>query len=170
MRVRERLAGIILLLGASLWVVAGLWFVSLIRPRWGRRRSIMKLAVQLQQIRYLLLIGAVLLLIGIIVLLIIYLTRRWGRERTIPEAVVVSRFAMDSEGQMWFSCDGLEAQMRGFYVQLRLPDGSVEEYECTYGLYRQLKDGAKGRARCRGSQLLAFYIQAGTSDSIVPTE
>ncbi len=153
MRRKEQFVSTVLLLGAGLWVATGIMLVDSLSPHPYRINRYHRLML----IGNLFMIGAFIFGIGIFCLAVVYLTRRWGQKCSIEGVVVISRFAINSEGQICFDCDGLETLMQGFYAHLQLPDGSVEEYECTYSLYRRLKEGAKGKAVCQGNQLLAFY-------------
>lgn len=155
MRRREQVISTVLTVGAGLCILAVIGVLSLLSPR-GYSRSLM-IKHGLQTMKILILIGVAILIIGFLLFVFVYFTRRWGRTRVFEGATVIARFAIDPDGQMCFTVGGLEAQMRGFYVQLRLPNGEVEEYESSYGLWRQLRDGMRGTAVCKGNQLQAFY-------------
>lgn len=156
MRRREQVISAILTLGAGLCVLAVIGVISLLSPR-RYRRSLASITHGLQIMKILALVGVAILIIGFCLFVLVYLTRRWGRTRVFEGATVIACFALDQDGQMRSAVEGLEAQMRGFYVQLRLPNGEVEEYESSYGLWRHLRDGMRGTAVCKGNQLQAFY-------------
>lgn len=106
-------------------------------------------------------IGGSITLLGVLMTLLIYLTRGWGRERTYAHAKVLALFSTDQDGQMVVLPAGLPPNALRYYVHLELPNGSVEEFECSSALYRQLLEGARGRAVCKGNFLLAFYPDTG---------
>jgi hypothetical protein len=47
-----------------------------------------------------------------------------------------------------------------YHVRLTLPNGESDEFECSLALFQQLREGMRGRAVCKGNQLLAFYPDA----------
>lgn len=157
MRRHEQVISTVLTVGAGLCILAVIGVLSLLSPRRRYLKSWVSLAHGLQIMKVLALVGVAILIVGFLLFVFAYLTRRWGRTRVFEGATVIARFAIDPDGQMCFTVGGLEAQMRGFYVQLRLPNGEVEEYGSSYGLWRQLKNGMRGRAVCKGNQLQAFY-------------
>lgn len=152
---RERVVSVFFVAAASMWVMAGVLLAVLLHPR--THRPLETDFILLRIIGYLAAAGSILLVIASIVMSVLYLTRRWGRERTLHKVEIVSLFAIDHDGEMRFQTYGAESEMRGFYVKLRLPDGSLDEFECPFSLYRQLRQGAFGTAVCKGVQLVAFY-------------
>jgi hypothetical protein len=103
--------------------------------------------------------GASICGVGCVLLLIVYLTRRWGVQRTYPQASVIALFRANRQGEMVIHPDTPHALR--YYVRLRLPNGESDEFECSLALFQQLREGMQGRAVCTGNQLLAFYPDTG---------
>ncbi|GIV06821.1 MAG: hypothetical protein KatS3mg017_0023 [Fimbriimonadales bacterium] len=91
---------------------------------------------------------------------IVYLTRRWGVQRTYPQASVIALFRTNQQGEVVVYPSGYPPHTLRYYVRLRLPSGESDEFECSLALFQQLREGMRGRAVCKGNQLLAFYPDA----------
>jgi|GEM_PF-4102222 len=97
---------------------------------------------------------------GCVLLLIVYLTRRWGVQRTYLQASITALFCTNQQGEMVLYPEGYAPHSLRYYVRLALPNGESEEFECSLALFQQLREGLRGRAVCKGNQLLAFYPDA----------
>ncbi len=101
--------------------------------------------------------GAIIFVVGCFLLLVLYLTRRWGVQRVYLNTSIIALFCTNREGEMIVYPQGYSASELRYYVRLGLPDGSSDEFECSPALYWQLREGMRGRAVCKGNLLLAFY-------------
>jgi len=101
--------------------------------------------------------GSITTLVGVFLLLIIYLTRRWGRERSYSYAKIVALFCTDQQGEIIVYPQEYAPNELHYYVHLALPNSESDEFECSYALFQRLKEGMTGRAVCKGNQLLAFH-------------
>ena len=101
--------------------------------------------------------GSIIFVIGCFLLLVVYLTRRWGSQHTYPQAVIIALFCTDQQGEVVVYPEEYPSHTLRYYVRLRLPKGESDEFECSLALFQQLREGMRGRAVCKGNQLLAFY-------------
>ena len=79
-----------------------------------------------------------------------------GAMKHLPEVVVVSRFAMNEVGEMIFTDFEYDAPGGKLYVQLRYPDGHVEEMRTAWGVFSQCGEGMRGAAMVKGTWLSSF--------------
>jgi len=98
--------------------------------------------------------------VGCVLLLIVYLTRRWGFERTYSQTLIIALFCTNQQGEMVLYPAGYAPHSLRYHVRLTLPNGESDEFECSLALFQQLREGMRGCAVCKGNQLLAFYPDA----------
>lgn len=79
-----------------------------------------------------------------------------GAMRHVPDIVIVSRFATNGIGEMIFADFEYDAPGGKLYVQLRFPDGHIEEMSTAWGVFTQCGEGMRGAAMVRGSWLASF--------------
>lgn len=152
MKWREWLASAFLIVGISIYVILGIWITSHYSSRGrGRPQFPWHIASKLA------LIGGGLVVVGVSATGVVYLTRRWGAQRDYPQAVIIALFCTDPHGEIIAYSGGYPPHALRYYVQLRLPKGESDEFECSLALFQQLREGMRGRAVCKGNQLLAFY-------------
>jgi len=77
-------------------------------------------------------------------------------DRQLPDVVVASRFAINSVGEMIFSNFEYDAPGGKLFVQLRFPDGHIEEMSTSWGVFNQCGEGMRGVALVKGSWLSSF--------------
>jgi hypothetical protein len=163
MKMRERVAAVVITIGLSILVLLGLWIWAMLasrkRARGYRGEPLIDISLPRdpETLAWIALVGGSIVFVGVLITLAVYLTRGWGRERTYPHTKILALFATNRDGQMVVSPAGLSPNDLRYYVHLELPNGSVDEFECSFALYRQLREGTRGRAVCRGNFLLGFY-------------
>jgi hypothetical protein len=152
---REKFVAGILTLGVSLLIFS---VVIILPTRTGGIRPVSPYRIELskQFFRW----GASICGVGCVLLLIVYLTRRWGFERTCSQTLIIALFCTNQQGEMVIYPAGYAPHSLRYYVRLALPNGESEEFECSLALFQQLREGMRGRAVCKGNQLLAFYPDA----------
>jgi hypothetical protein len=153
MRMREKFVAGILTLGVSLLIFS---VVIILPTRTRPRISPYRIELSRQFFRW----GASICGVGCVLLLIVYLTRRWGVQRTYLQASITALFCTNQQGEMVLYPEGYAPHSLRYYVRLALPNGESEEFECSLALFQQLREGLRGRAVCKGNQLLAFYPDA----------
>lgn len=155
MKKRVSIASLVLTLGVSIYILIGVWIVSHYSiPAHRRPQFPWHVSVNLA------LIGGVLVVVGISTTGIVYLTRRWGFQHTYPQAFIIALFRTNQQGEMVLYPEGYAPHSLRYYVRLTLPNGESDEFECSLALFQQLREGMRGRAVCKGNQLLAFYPDA----------
>lgn len=155
MRKREEIVAFVLVAGLALVIAAihvEMWLASS-TASYIDRISATGEWLRTQLVRW----GFAVTLIGIFLLLIVYLTRRWGRERSYSYAKIVALFCTDQQGEIIVYPQEYAPNELHYYVHLALPNGESDEFECSYALFQRLKEGMTGRAVCKGNQLLAFH-------------
>ena len=155
MKARERLAASIIAIGLGICVLVAVWIVAWFATR--RRRFRPRPPFPWDIAGWIALIGIFIALAGVIITLLIYFTRRWGHQRTYPNTTILAMFCTNRAGEMIVYPLGFPPDELRYYVHLELPNGVSEELECSFALYRRLREGMRGRAVCKGNQLLAFY-------------
>jgi hypothetical protein len=153
MRMREKFVAGILTLGVSLLIFS---VVIILPTRTRPRISPYRIELSRQFFRW----GASICGVGCVLLLIVYLTRRWGVQRTYLQASITALFCTNQQGEMVLYPEGYAPHSLRYYVRLALPNGESDEFECSLALFQQLREGLRGRAVCKGNQLLAFYPDA----------
>lgn len=81
---------------------------------------------------------------------------RADSNRHVPDVAIVSRFAINHVGEMIFTDFEYDAPGGKLYVQLRFPDGHVEEMRTAWGVFSQCGEGMRGAALVKGSWLASF--------------
>lgn len=157
MRMREKFVAGILTLGVSLLIFS----VVIILPTRtesmsNRPVSPYRIELSRQFFRW----GASICGVGCVLFLIVYLTRRWGFERTYSQTLIIALFCTNQQGEMVIYPAGYAPHSLRYHVRLTLPNGESDEFECSLALFQQLREGMRGRAVCKGNQLLAFYPDA----------
>lgn len=76
--------------------------------------------------------------------------------RHLPQVTIASRFAINTVGEMIFDNFEFDAPGGKLYVQLRFPDGHIEEMGTAWGVFCQCGEGMKGAAMVKGSWLASF--------------
>ncbi|MHB8635630.1 MAG: hypothetical protein ACYC96_04060 [Fimbriimonadaceae bacterium] len=76
--------------------------------------------------------------------------------RHLSDVTVASRFAVNDIGEMIFSEFEYDAPGGKLYVQLRFPDGHMEEVRTAWGVFAQCGEGMRGAAMVKGSWLASF--------------
>ena len=79
-----------------------------------------------------------------------------GVMRHLPDVVITSRFATNDIGEMIFGDFEYDAPGGKLYVQLRFPDGHIEEMRTAWGVFTQCGEGMRGAAMVKGSWLASF--------------
>jgi hypothetical protein len=153
MRMREKFVAGILTLGVSLLIFS---IVIILPTRTRPRISPYRIELSRQFFRW----GASICGVGCVLLLIVYLTRRWGVQRTYLQASITALFCTNQQGEMVLYPEGYAPHSLRYHVRLTLPNGESDEFECSLALFQQLREGLRGRAVCKGNQLLAFYPDA----------
>jgi hypothetical protein len=153
MRMREKFVAGILTLGVSLLIFS---VVIILPTRTRPRISPYRIELSRQFFRW----GASICGVGCVLLLIVYLTRRWGVQRTYHQASITALFCTNQQGEMVLYPEGYAPHSLRYHVRLTLPNGESDEFECSLALFQQLREGMRGRAVCKGNQLLAFYPDA----------
>jgi hypothetical protein len=153
MRMREKFVAGILTLGVSLLIFS---VVIILPTRTRPRISPYRIELSRQFFRW----GASICGVGCVLLLIVYLTRRWGVQRTYLQASITALFCTNQQGEMVLYPEGYAPHSLRYHVRLTLPNGESDEFECSLALFQQLREGLRGRAVCKGNQLLAFYPDA----------
>jgi len=159
MKAREQLAATIIAIGAGIVVLVLVWIVAWFGSRRGRYR----LPFPRDIAGWVALIGGLIALVGVIITLTIYLTRRWGLQRVYTDTTILALFCTNREGEMIVYPMGFPPDELRYYVRLSLSESSSDEFECSVTLYRRLREGMRGRAVCRGNSLLGFYPDTGHS-------
>ena len=150
---REKFVAGILTLGVSLLIFSA---VIILPTRTRPRISPYRIELSKQFFRW----GASICGVGCVLLLIVYLTRRWGFERTYSQKLIIALFCTNQQGEMVLYPEGYAPHSLRYHVRLTLPNGESDELECSLALFQQLREGLRGRAVCKGNQLLAFYPDA----------
>jgi len=153
MKARERLAASIIAIGAGIVVLVLVWIVAWFGSRRGRYR----LPFPWDMAGWVALIGGFIALVGVIITLLTYLTRRWGTQRVYTDTTILALFCTNREGEMIVYPMGFPPDELRYYVRLSLSESSSDEFECSVALYRRLREGMRGRAVCKGNFLLGFY-------------
>jgi hypothetical protein len=153
MRMREKFVAGILTLGVSLLIFS---IVIILPTRTRPRISPYRIELSRQFFRW----GASICGVGCVLLLIVYLTRRWGVQRTYLQASITALFCTNQQGEMVLYPEGYAPHSLRYHVRLTLPNGESDEFECSLALFQQLREGMRGCAVCKGNQLLAFYPDA----------
>ncbi len=102
------------------------------------------------------LVGGLIVLTGILVLLVVCLTRRLGREQSYSGAKIIALFCTNRQGEIILHPVEYAPNKLCYYACIRLPNGETDEFECSYALFQRLREEMVGRAVCKGNQLLAF--------------
>jgi len=76
--------------------------------------------------------------------------------RHVPDVTIASRFAVNKVGEMIFSEFEFDAPGGDLYVQIRFPDGHIEEMRTAWGVFNQCGEGMRGAAMVKGSWLAGF--------------
>ena len=153
MRMREKFVAGILTLGVSLLIFSA---VIILPTRTRPRISPHRIELATQFFRW----GASICGVGCVLFLIVYLTRRWSFERTYSQTLIIALFCTNQQGEMVLYPAGYAPHSLRYHVRLTLPNGESDEFECSLALFQQLREGLRGRAVCKGNQLLAFYPDA----------
>ena len=165
MRWRERLAATPITIGVSLWVLVGVWF-------WASARSSTRLGPDIpfnwELAGKILLVGGIFAAVGVATTLIVYITRAWGVQRSYAGAEILARFCTNRAGEVILYPMGTHPNELRCYVRVRLPDGTSDEYECSFAIYQRVREGMCGRAVCKGNFLLAFYPYAPDTRTATP--
>lgn len=74
----------------------------------------------------------------------------------IPNCYVVGRYEMNQIGEMIFSDFNYDEPKSKFFVRLKLPDGSDQEYQCSPELMDQIGEGMIGNVQVKGRWLGSF--------------
>jgi hypothetical protein len=172
-KARERLAAFVITIGLSILVLLGLWIwaqlASRRRVRGYRGEPLIDIPLPRdpETLMWIATIGGSITLLGVLMTLLIYLTRGWGHERTHAHAKVLALFATDRDGQVVVSPAGLPPNALRYYVHLELPNGSVDEFECSFALYRQLLEGRTGAPYARATSYWLFTLTQAARTSNV---
>jgi hypothetical protein len=157
MRMREKFVAGILTLGVSLLIFSVVIILPTRTERMSNRPvSPYRIELSKQFFRW----GASICGVGCVLLLIVYLTRRWGVQRTYLQRSIIALFCTNQQGEMVLYPEGYAPHSLRYHVRLTLPNGESDEFECSLALFQQLREGLRGRAVCKGNQLLAFYPDA----------
>jgi hypothetical protein len=100
--------------------------------------------------------GVAMMIAGLVVGLKLSSDKGEADMRHAPQVTIVSRFAVNSVGEMIFSEFEYDAPGGKLYVQLRFPDGHVEEMRTAWGVFTQCGEGMKGAAMVKGTWLASF--------------
>lgn len=151
MKRREQIAAVFLTVGVGTWIVVFIWVTAHYSIPAYRRPTF-----PWETAGTIVLIGGLIVLTGILVLLIVYLTRRWGRERSYSGAKIIALFCTNRQGEIILHPVEYAPDELHYYARVRLPNGESDEFECSYALFQRLREEMVGRAVCKGDQLLAF--------------
>ncbi len=70
---------------------------------------------------------------------------------------IVSRFAIDQNGEMLFSdFEDADLPKIKYYVRVKMPSGNDQEYECSRELISQVGEGSRGGIQVKGRWLSSF--------------
>jgi hypothetical protein len=70
--------------------------------------------------------------------------------------VIASRSATNEIGEMIFGDFEYNAPGGELFIQLRFPDGHIEEMRTAWGVFTQCGEGMRGAAMVKGSWLSSF--------------
>lgn len=84
-----------------------------------------------------------------------------GARRTIPDALILSRYAMSRSGDLLSDWELEGAEDPKFYVRMRLPDGKVAEFPVASETYFNCGEGMAGEAEMQGRWLGRFTPYIG---------
>jgi hypothetical protein len=158
MRAREKLVAFVLIVGAYLLAAAIRIELAMMEPEASYTYTTFSQGEWLRN--QLLKWGTIIFVIGCFLLLVTYLTRRWGFERTYSQTLIIALFCTNQQGEMVIYPEGYAPHSLRYHVRLTLPNGESDEFECSLALFQQLREGMRGCAVCKGNQLLAFYPDA----------
>lgn len=116
--------------------------------------------------------GVPIMVLGVLLLAaaIVYglIAGKMGKSRHLyryPNCQVLSRFAVSPTGDYVDDVfDGPDEDLK-YYVQLKMPDGKNEEFQCAYDVFLCCGEGMRGEAVAQGAWLSQFvpYIGPGVA-------
>jgi hypothetical protein len=84
-----------------------------------------------------------------------------GSRRTVPDALILSRYALSPSGDLLSDWELEGADNPKFYVRMRMPDGKVAEYPVATEAYFNCGEGMAGEAEMQGRWLGRFTPYIG---------
>jgi hypothetical protein len=100
--------------------------------------------------------GVAMMIIGLVSGLKFSSDKSESTMRHCPDVAIASRFAINEIGEMIFGDFEYNAPGGKLYVQLRFPDGHIEELSTAWGVFTQCGEGMRGAAMVKGTWLSSF--------------
>lgn len=156
----EKLVSRLLLGGCGLTLVAGVLLAMVLAQGIGQLASSNGKdaggIVMASMVFLAVLAGIGMMIAGLVMGLKLSVGKEDRSDRHLPDVTIASRFALTEHGEMIFSNFEYDAPGGKLYVQIRFPDGHIEEMRTAWAVFCQCGEGMRGAALVRGSWLSSF--------------